>query len=282
LSLKGMLMRSFHFVPGNRPEWFTKAHDAGADAIIFDLEDAVAESEKAEAVQALTSFLGQHHRQASTFVRLNGGDSSLKNEENALLEANPALGVVLPKVEGARQMEELLEQYPLAATRKLIVLIETGKGVENCAGILDRFQPFAVGLGLEDLLSASIFPRKDLVDFVRYVRCRVALAGLAHGCLTIDTVSLDTTGGHDFAVDCEEARCCGMLSKFTIHPAQIPATNKRFSPDANVVAQARKLIEMCGGRTSVGYGVLDGKIVSPPALAKAKLISAFSENNASK
>jgi citrate lyase beta subunit len=275
-----MLARSFHFVPANRLEWSAKAYDAGADAVVFDLEDAVADPEKSEAAKALASFLAHHNKHADRFVRLNGLGSSLKEEENALLEANPAVGVVLPKVENALHLEKLLEQYPLAATRQLILLIETAKGIENCADILTRCRPFAVALGLEDLLSASIFPRKDLTNFVRYVRCRLAAVGLAYGCLTIDTVSLDTSGEIEFRQDCEEARLCGMQSKFTIHPAQIPATNELFAPDAAAVSQARDLVEKCAGRTAIGYGMHLGKIISPPALNKAKLLAKFFDAHA--
>lgn len=275
-----MFERSFHFVPGDRPEWFVKAVQAGADAVVFDLEDAVAESRKASAAEALIASVPKIGSACLTFVRVNGNDSAVITQENRLLEGAPQLGVIFPKVESASHFQTLLNHYPAAATRKIIILIESNLGVENCAEILACRRPYGVGIGLEDMLTTSVFARDDLSDFVRYVRCRVALAGAALGCLAIDTVSLDTSGGPLFARDAEEARSCGLQAKFTIHPSQIRTANRIFAPDPKAVEQAKEILTSVGSNMSIGYGVLNGRIISPPTLAKARLLQKFAKTYA--
>jgi citrate lyase beta subunit len=275
-----MFERSFHFIPASRPEWFAGASSLGSDAVVFDLEDSVAGRAKAGAVAALREHLPGAVLDSSMFVRVNGAESTVAVSENDLLAAVPGLGIVLPKVDSGDDFRALMRQYPAANGRKIIVLIESPRGLENCATIADSAEIFALGLGLEDFLCCSVFTSAELADFVRHIRCRVATTAMARGCLAIDTVSLDTTGGAVLAEGCREARSCGLQAKFSIHPCQIATINAMFSPDTEALRRAQALAGHFEDGASVGYSVHEGKIVSPPALAKAKLQSNFAKTHA--
>lgn len=274
-----MFERSFHFVPGDRPHWLAKSLHAGADAVIFDLEDAIGTSKKGEAAGCLMSFLEKNPCGPLAFVRVNGEGSPIIREENELLKKNPEIGIVFPKVQDVTHLHTLLLQYPTAVDRKVIILLESALGVENCSQIISTYHSFGVGLGLEDMLSTSLFDRSELDGLVSHTRCRVALAATAHGCLPIDTVSLDTQGGKGFVEDAVNARRCGMQAKFTIHPDQIAPANRIFSPKEGAVREAKELVRQFNTEESVGYGRKEGKIISPPTLAKAKLLSTFVEGH---
>lgn len=275
-----MFERSFHFIPGSRPEWFSGAGSLGADALVFDLEDAVASDAKVAAVAALREHLSEPASDAAMFVRVNGAGSPIASSENDLLASVPGLGIVLPKVDSIDDFHASMHQYPAANGRKIIVLIESPRGLENCAAIADSSGIFAFGLGLEDFLCCSVFTGVELADFVRHVRCRLATMAMARGCLAIDTVSLDITGGEVLAEGCREARSCGLQAKFSIHPRQIATINAVFSPDAEALRRAQALASHFEEGASVGYAVHEGKIVSPPTLAKAKLQSNFAKTHA--
>lgn len=267
-----MPLRSFHFIPADRPSWVAKATQAGADALIFDLEDAVPGEQKKDAANLLSTTLAELCSGSQPFIRVNGVDSTITAEENNIIKKHPQLGVVLPKVSDLRTMRNLLKQYPCSEGRKIVILLESPAGVENCSEIMSSHPIFGVGLGLEDLLSVFIFNQSELDTFVAYTRSRVALASIAYGCLPIDTVSLDTEGKTEFQLDATNARRSGMRAKFTIHPEQIAATNRIFAPGKEAIQEARELIREVHQNPTIGYGRINGRIISPPKVAKAKLI----------
>ncbi len=108
-----MFKRSYHFIPANKPKLFDRLATLGADAYIFDLEDAVAESEKDAAISTLQTWLPSQPRMDSLYVRVNGHRHALAALEKKLISSFPGLGIVLPKVESRRELEDACNFYGL-------------------------------------------------------------------------------------------------------------------------------------------------------------------------
>jgi len=266
-----MFFRSVHFVPAHRSEFLDKSTGLTADAIVIDLEDAVPLSNKREAALALLEFMAKNPPVSGTrhFIRVNGIESPILDLERQILATHPELGVVLPKIQG---YDDLLVRQRHLEFRKIppcIVLIEDPVGLESIGEILKRSRPAGVGIGLEDFLACSIFPGDHLKLLRNTIRTTIALAAMGAGIPCIDTVSMDLKGGGAFLEDCLEARSCGLTAKFTIHPAQISPCNEVFGLDDEAVRAAREIAGSFCGQVPTGYIKWNGRILSPPKVAKA-------------
>lgn len=274
-----MFERSFHFVPASRPRLFERVDSLGADAYVFDLEDAVAAEDKPEAITALKDFLSTTHSHEKLFVRVNGTDQPWWEAERELLAGAPQAGIVLPKVESAAAFAKAIEDYKIADTRRVIALVESAPGLAVCRELAGVFPLFALGLGLEDFLSGHLFSAHELPSLVERIRCELSLAAMAAGIIAIDTISTDTTGGQEMRDAAIAARAAGMHAKFSIHPTQIGLINDIFSPPAESIEEAEHLVKLAE-KTGAASGYLkhDGKIISPPKLKKAQLLNRFAHH----
>jgi citrate lyase subunit beta/citryl-CoA lyase len=265
------LARTFLFVPGTRPERFAKAAATAADLVIADLEDAVAEEEKASARSAVAQWLAAEGRAA---VRVNGTASPHHREDIAALAGLPGLvAVVVPMADDPAALASLHEQ--LGEGVAIVALIETALG-------LVRVQELAAAPGVRRLAFGHLDFAADLDastddETMLLARSTLVLASRAAGLPgPVDGV---TTALDDPAVttaDAGRARRLGFAGKLCIHPRQVALVNAAFSPSEEDVAWARRVIEAAGAGGAVR---VDGHMVDAPVLLKAQAILARSQEN---
>lgn len=278
-----MFERSYHFVPANRSKLFDRIDSLGADAYVFDLEDAVSRDEKPDALAVLETWVSQQANFDKIYVRLNGYEDSLAEAERAFLLKYTKLGVVLPKVNSPSALEESVEYYQFDHSRRIIGLIEDAPGVQALPRILELGVLHAVGLGLEDFLSDSIFETSQLATLVAHVRSEIVIAAMTAGVDAIDTISIDTQGGAQLMSDIDTACSAGFNAKFSIHPSQIAPINAGFHPSKESLSKVSKIFDaMSSEDIESGYLRLGSEIISPPKLKKLKTIKEFNDYHESK
>lgn len=268
-----MINRSYHFIPANKPQLFARIPQLGADAYVFDLEDAVPGESKADAVQQLRAWLNATSVEKCYYVRLNGHTSAYAGLEKSLLNEFPGLSVVLPKVESVEGLAAATEFYELE-DRCVLGLMESATGLGEIDLILKSGLLTAVGLGLEDFLCESIYEGSQIPVLVQSVRSSIALAAMRFGVEAIDTISLDfSKEGEALLSDALQARSSGMTGKFSIHPNQIQKINECFGPSEALLQQAlthKDLISQASSES--GYFKVGDEIFSPPKIKKLKRV----------
>jgi len=275
-------MRSKLFVPGIRPELFAKAYAGAADAVSFDLEDAVALARKAEARAAVASFLAGDVAAVSgklAIVRVNGIESGLIDDDlAAILPAGPAM-VNLPRVESTEQVhasvaaiERVERERGLPPSTRLLLNIETPRGLRRAADIATAHARIAgLQLGLGDLFEPYGI-RRDEPAHVREAMFQVAMAAAAADVFACDGAHPDYTGGDGFRHEASMARALGFIGKSCIHPRQVEWANGIFSPSGEELAWARKVVHAARRAAASGDTVfsVDGRMVDPPYLRRAE------------
>jgi citrate lyase subunit beta/citryl-CoA lyase len=255
--------RSYLFVPGNRPERFAKAVDAGAHAVIIDLEDAVAFEDKEAARDALNAWLSPEH---PVLVRINAADTQWFDKDLKIVSLPGVAGVVLPKAEKALDIEKLIS----AGAPIVLPLIESAVGFQHALELASLPQvqrllfgsiDFSIDLGLEETVESLQFFRSQLVLVSR-------LAGIAapvDGVTTIldDVVRIDE--------DTRRARRDGFGGKLCIHPKQVAAVNAAFMPTMDEVNWAQRVLTAAAAAQGAAVA-LDGKMVDRPVILKAEAI----------
>lgn len=278
---RGVKLRSLLFVPGDRPDRMEKAQSSGADALILDLEDAVAPAKKDEARAAVAGFLA-NPRTIMVFVRINPLDSGMTAAD--LDAATGADGIVLPKSEGAGslfQLDRLLEQRDDQTTRILPIATETAAAMftlGNYGGVTDRL----IGLtwGAEDLPAAigATTSREDDGSYTapyHLARALTLFGAHAAGVAAIETVYpafKDIDGLADYVA---RGRRDGFTGMMAIHPDQVPVINAAFTPSEAEIAHARAVIAAFAAAPDAGALALDGKMIDLPHLKQAQRIIAL-------
>lgn len=227
--------RSVLYVPGDKPRAIEKARGLDADAVILDLEDAVAPEFKAQARENVREALQTPWR-VPVLVRVNGLGSEWEHDDRELALTAGAAGMVLPKVEDARTLQALSLGLPLWA------MIETPLGVLSAPAI--AAVPGVAGLlvGANDLARAlRSRPHPGRLPLLHALSA-VVLAARAHGKLPLDAVYNDVRDPDGFARECEQGRALGFAGKTVIHPGQIAAANAAFGVSDAEAAEARALI----------------------------------------
>ena len=226
----------FLFVPADRPERFEKAAVAGADAIIVDLEDAVAPAAKDGARAGLASGLASLPKTIPVFIRINGIGMPGHKADLALAETLSVAGVVLPKAERAEDVRGIRSGL---AGKTLIALIETAAGLAEADGVAkasDRLAfgsvDFAADLGCAHFRDALLLARNRLVLAAR-------LAGQAQ---PIDGVTLSIKDEAAVENDARYAVSLGFGGKLLIHPAQVAPSRRGLAPDEQDVAWAERIV----------------------------------------
>jgi len=272
-------LRSLLFVPGDRPERFDKAVASGADALILDLEDAVADERKAAARANVAAFLAGQPP-TPCLVRVNPLDSALLALDVAALAATPPAGVVLPKAAGAASIATLFARHgaALGPTRILPIATETAAALFQLASyaeVADRL--LGLTWGAEDLPAAmgatsARLPDGSYTPPFELVRSLALFAAHAAGVPAIDTVfpALDDAEGLARAV--AAARRDGFGGMLAVHPRQVGVINAGFTPDAEEVARARAVVEAFAAAPGQGALRLAGRMLDRPHLLQARHI----------
>jgi citrate lyase subunit beta/citryl-CoA lyase len=275
------VLRSLLFVPATHPGRFQKALDAGADAVVFDLEDAVEPARKEEGRANLRRWIGELRdaetggRRPLRLVRVNAARSAWQSADLALVAATAAIdGILVPKVSGP---DDLTPVATAVGGRPVFPLLETARGILNADAIAAAPPPARLGallFGAEDLTAEIGIARTIDGDELLYARSRVVLAATAAGVDAIDAVFTHLDDADGLRRDASRARALGFTGKMTIHPAQVAVVNEMFAPTADEIAAAERLIASFEASQRAGDGVarIDGQMVDAPVVARARRI----------
>lgn len=259
--------RSFLFVPGHRPELFSKAAMSGAHQIIFDLEDAVGASDKELARHHIVDWLSHN----PGIVRVNQTDTPLFENDIHALRDLPDRAVVLPKADP-------LSLHAFAKLRPhtpVIALVESVDGLLSVDGLARHPSVRRIAFGNIDFAADARMPGTDAV--LDQARFQISLhSRSANLPAPIDGVTLALDDAIQIAADVVRAKELGFGAKLCIHPRQIEHVNTGFRPSTADLVWARQIIAALDG--SHGAAVqLGGKMVDRPMIARAEALLAAAE-----
>ncbi|MDP8993729.1 MAG: CoA ester lyase [Pseudomonadota bacterium] len=276
-----MKLRSLLFVPGDRPDRMEKALGSGADALILDLEDAVAAGAKPEARRAVAGFLAAH-AEANLWVRINPlGSAEAERDLEAVLPGRPD-GIVLPKAEGGGSVAELsrrLTQRGNVTAQILAIATETPSAIFQLGSYAGQVRLAGLTWGAEDL-PAAIGAASSRAEDGSYTppyelaRSLCLFGAAAAGVAAIETVYpvfKDLTGLAAYAA---RGRRDGFSGMMAIHPSQVSVINEAFTPTEDEVAQARAVVEAFAANPNAGALSLGGRMIDRPHLLQAQRILA--------
>lgn len=278
-------MRSKLFVPATRPALLPKALGSAADAVCLDLEDAVAESEKAEArAQAARLLDGLPHGHGKTLmVRINGLETA---HAMADLEAvvHPGVHMVnLPKVESPDQVRHLANMLEILQRQRglphrigIIANIESPLGVRRAHRIASAHPSMAgLQLGFGDLFEPLGIDRSDPIA-TGHVQMRVRLAAGEAGIAAYDAAYADIADADGYRRQAIAARRLGFAGKTCIHPSQVAAANEVFQPGKEELDFARQVLRAWRDAQNAGVGAITvaGKMVDRPFAERAAALLA--------
>ncbi|WP_404475750.1 HpcH/HpaI aldolase/citrate lyase family protein [Microbacterium aerolatum] len=255
------------FCPGDRPERFVKAAER-SDAVILDLEDAVAPDAKAAArAHVAASDLDP----SRVIVRVNAPDTAEFDDDLAMLAASPFRTVMVAKTEGAAALDRFDESY------SLIALCETARGVSEAARIAAHDRIVGLMWGAEDLVAslggtASRHADGRYRDAARYARSRILIEASAHGKAAIDAVHIDIDDLLGLAAEAEDAAASGFRATACIHPGQVATIRSAYAPDAETLGWAREVLAAAEGERGVFR--FRGRMIDEPLLRHARAVSA--------
>ncbi|TSE16373.1 CoA ester lyase [Arthrobacter sp. KBS0703] len=259
------------FCPADRPERFQKAAER-SDAVIIDLEDAVAAADKKRARGAILAQLGSSGEgpeldPSRTIVRINPAGTEDFEKDLHCLAHTPYRTVMLAKTESAEQLRALEGFH-------VIALCETAAGIVNAPAIAAAPNVVALMWGAEDLLASlgGTSSRKDDGGYravALHARSSVLLAAGAFGKEAVDAVYVNIPDLEGLAEEARDAVASGFSSKACIHPGQVAAVRAAYAPSGDEVAAARELLEAA---RAAGTGVFQfkGKMIDGPILKHAE------------
>ncbi|MBM9594814.1 HpcH/HpaI aldolase/citrate lyase family protein [Roseitranquillus sediminis] len=276
--------RSVLYIPASKERALDKARGLACDAIIFDLEDAVAPDEKAAARQTLAAALdaGGYGARAK-LIRVNAAETEWGADDLAAAAKVPVEAVLLPKVIAPEDVEAAARVLDAAGSDAAIwTMIETPAGVLNAAAIARAPLMGGFVMGTNDLAKElGCLHRADRLPLMFALQaCLMAARGA--GIVCVDGVYNAFRDEAGLAEECRQGRELGMDGKTLIHPSQLETANRIFAPSEDEVATARAQIEAFEGAMARGEGVavLDGRIVenlhvetARATLARAEAIS---------
>ena len=274
--------RSVLYIPASRERAMEKARELPADAIIFDLEDAVSPEEKPKARALLAEVLRRDDFGArARIVRVNGLDTPWGAEDLAAFADHPGVDAVLvPKVNGTADLDAVAARVKAP----LWAMMETAKGCLNAGAIAAHGRLHGIVMGTNDLAKelGSRF-RADRLPLLAGLGTAV-LAAKAEGKVIVDGVFNAFKDEAGLRAECEQGRDMGFDGKTLIHPAQLEIANEVFAPSPEDLELARRQIAAFAEARARGEGVavVDGKIVenlhivtAEAMLAKARQIAAM-------
>lgn len=275
--------RSVLYIPASKERALHKAQSLPVDAIIFDLEDAVAVEEKANARHLLAQTLADADYGArAKIVRINGFDTEWGQQDLDVIAAARPEAILLPKVNTAADVEALaakLDARPETAETTIWTMMETPLGMLNAAQIAAAPRMAGFVMGTNDLAKEldSRFRPDRLPMQTGLGLC--LLAARAHGLVAVDGVYNAFKDDEGLKVECDQGRDMGFDGKTLIHPAQVAIANAAFAPsEAELDLASRQIIAFEQAEASgQGVAVVDGKIVENLHVATARQLLAKAE-----
>lgn len=266
--------RSVLYIPGSKERALEKARDLAADAIIFDLEDAVAPDEKERARDILGEALRADYGGRARIVRINGFDTAWGRADAAAFADHPGVDAVLvPKVSTPADLDAVAAVVP---GKPLWAMMETALGMLNAATIAAHPALQGMVMGTNDLAKElGARPRADRLPMMAGLGLCL-LAARAQGRVIVDGVFNAFRDDEGLRAEAMQGRDMGFDGKTLIHPAQLDSANAVFSPSAEELDLARRQIAAFEQALAQGeaVAVVDGKIVENLHIATAKALLA--------
>jgi len=276
-----MPLRSFLFAPGNHPRRVEKALTLDADAVILDLEDAVAIAEKPATRGAIVTAYAQP-RSGLLYVRVNAADTEFCHGDFVAIVRPGLDGIILPKVESAATIQTIdwllgnleRERDLPQGDIDLIPIIETAKGLRDIDAILGagtRVKHCAFGAGDFTLDVNMIWSRAE--SELAYARARVVTASRAAGIeAPLDTVWVDLQDEEGLEASTRTALAWGFQGKMCIHPNQVGVVNRVFTPTNAEIDFAERVVAAFAQAEKEGSAAiqLDGKFIDYPIVYRAQ------------
>lgn len=276
------MRRSMLFIPGNTPNLLINGSRLGADAVIFDLEDAVSPAEKDSArVLVRNTMKYLDYSGIETIVRINSIDTEYwKKDLDTVMEQRPDI-IMLPKSGKASDVEtasaymsEVEKRLGLPdGTVKLMPLIETALGLQNAYEIASASpRVTAIFLGAEDLAADLRCKRTKEGREIDYARSRMVACARAAGVDVYDTPFTDVNDDEGIYTDAAYAKSLGFTGKASISPRHVEAINEVFSPSQKDIDYAYEVIDAIKTAKEQGRGAiaLHGKMIDAPIVARAR------------
>lgn len=283
-------IRSLLFVPGDSERKLAKVASSGADAVILDLEDAVAPDRKRVARDLCREALAAGTEGPRRFVRVNALDTGQTAEDLAAVMPGAPFGIVLPKCQSVRDLQRLdamlaaleaREGLAAGCTRVLPIITETAVAMLGMASYALEPVPRLFGMtwGAEDLAAdlGAVSNRDETGGYAppfQHARSCCLYAAAASGAAAIDAVF--TGVGDDAGLEREAAAAArsGFMGKMAIHPGQVPVINRAFTPAAADVEQARRVMDAFAAAGGAGVATLDGRMLDRPHRRAAERVLA--------
>jgi citrate lyase subunit beta/citryl-CoA lyase len=272
------MRRSLLFIPANAPAMLQNADVFSADAVIFDLEDAVIPSEKDAANYLLKEFLDQfNHLAIEIIVRVNGMDTPFFERDLKMIVSDYIDTIMLPKatlsyvnqldslltrIEKTKKMKKRITILPIIELAKSLIEVDELARVQRVNGLL---------LGAEDLATDLEVERTIIGTEIFYARSKVIVAAKANKIDAIDTPFTHLSDEKGLIEDASFAKSLGMNAKACIHPSQIDHINLVFSPTEKEILYAKKIIEAekVAQHEQKGAFSVDGKMIDKPIINRA-------------
>jgi citrate lyase subunit beta/citryl-CoA lyase len=258
---------SYLFVPATEPRRIDKARNSDAGAIIVDLEDAVAETDKDQARDLLRHHLVQPRAHGTQLVRINGLETPHAEADMRAVRDLPIDGVVVPKA-----LADDLAAFPTGGLR-VLALVETARGIRGAYEIASLASVAAIMIGVVDLASElGATPSADGREFL-FARSSLVVDSIAAGLAGPIDGPCTAVGKPDVVrAEAHQARTLGFVAKACIHPAQLPVVHDVFRPSIEELAWARRVVAGAEEAARDGRGVIavDGEMIDGPVLARAR------------
>ena len=275
--------RALLYMPGDDWKKITKALTLGVDCICMDMEDGVALNRKTEARATIAKALQElDFGTSEKLARINAFGSGLEQDDiQAVLPHRPD-GIVIPKIESLEQIQwgsliieaaELDNGWPVNSVR-MLVGVETAKGILNLKEIASHPRLDGIIFGGEDFAASIGATRTEAATELLYARQAVVIACAAYGLQAIDIVTIDFRNVDKTRCEAEFGAGLGFSGKQVIHPNQVRPVQDAFTPDAEAIAKARRLVDAFDAHQKEGKGAfaLDGQMIDMPLVKNAQKV----------
>ena len=276
--------RALLYMPGDDRRKIEKATALGVDCICMDMEDGVAVTRKAEVRAVIARAMQELDFGASErCIRINSIGSGFEEQDLAAALAAHPDAIVVPKIETPEQVRwvsDRIDTYELSGgvmsgSIRLLIGVETAKGIFNLREIATADRRLeAIIFGAEDYAASVGATRTKGATEVLYARSAVVMACAANDLQAIDMVYIDFRDLDGLRLEAEQGAALGFSGKQIIHPNQVVPVQEAFTPSAEAIAYARRVVETFEASQREGKGAyaLDGKMIDMPLLKNAQKV----------